>query len=161
MGELEFLGQRDDDARWATHVVESVHVLVLGYLADEFGAVGAQASDRDVEAFDGKDDTAEAQRVRWGNRRFTRDQLWMAKLRQFEPPVTIGSPHHHNVDLDTFEPVDAVHSWAINQRFPFTLHAKLGKKALAAARSTTTTLTWSNLLIVMSLSTLLIVTSIV
>ena len=41
----EFLGQRDDDARRASHVAESVHVLVLGHLADEFGAVGAQASD--------------------------------------------------------------------------------------------------------------------
>jgi len=40
----EFLGQRDDDARRASHVAESVLVLVLGHLADEFGAVGAQAS---------------------------------------------------------------------------------------------------------------------
>src|SRR5258708_29320778 len=41
----EFLGRRDDDARRASHVAESVLVLVLGHLADEFGAVGAQASD--------------------------------------------------------------------------------------------------------------------
>src|SRR5690348_10651639 len=31
----EFLGQRHDDARGASHVAESVHVLVLGHLADE------------------------------------------------------------------------------------------------------------------------------
>jgi hypothetical protein len=37
----EFLGQRDDDARRASHVAESVPVLVLGHLADELGAVGA------------------------------------------------------------------------------------------------------------------------
>jgi len=48
----EFLGQRDDDARRASHVAESVLVLVLGHLADEFGAVGAQAKDRAVDAFD-------------------------------------------------------------------------------------------------------------
>ncbi len=48
----EFLGQRDDDARRASHVAESVLVLVLGHLADEFGAVGAQASDSVVDAFD-------------------------------------------------------------------------------------------------------------
>jgi hypothetical protein len=41
----EFLGQRDDDARRASHVAEYALVLVLGHLADEFGAVGAQASD--------------------------------------------------------------------------------------------------------------------
>ncbi|HXI26689.1 MAG TPA: hypothetical protein VNG71_22750 [Pyrinomonadaceae bacterium] len=38
----EFLGQRDDDARGASHVAEPVFVLVLGHLADEFGAVGAR-----------------------------------------------------------------------------------------------------------------------
>ena len=48
MNASEFLGQRDDDARGASHVAESVFVFVLGYLADEFGAVGAQASDRVV-----------------------------------------------------------------------------------------------------------------
>jgi hypothetical protein len=47
----EFLGQRDDDARRASHVAESVLVLVLGHLSDEFGAVGAQASDSVIDAF--------------------------------------------------------------------------------------------------------------
>ena len=60
----EFLGQRDDDARRTSHVAESVLVLVLGHLADEFGAVGAQASHSVVDVFDGKHDAAEAQRVR-------------------------------------------------------------------------------------------------
>src|SRR3954454_7194246 len=45
----ELLGQRDDDARRASHVAESVLVLVLGHLADELGAVGAQASDSVVD----------------------------------------------------------------------------------------------------------------
>src|SRR6188508_3019514 len=66
----ELLGQRDDDARRASHVAESVFVLVLGHLADEFGALGAQASDGVVDAFDCKHDTAEAQRVRRCDRRF-------------------------------------------------------------------------------------------
>ena len=39
----EFLGQRDDDARRASHVAEPVLVLVPGHLADEFGPVGAHA----------------------------------------------------------------------------------------------------------------------
>lgn len=45
----EFLGQRDDDPRRASHVAESVPVLVLGHFADEFGAVSAQASDSVVD----------------------------------------------------------------------------------------------------------------
>src|SRR6476660_5262608 len=77
----EFLGQRDDDARRASHVAESVLVFVLGHLADECGAVSAQASDSVVNAFDRKHDAPKAQRVRRGDRRFDLDQLWMAKLR--------------------------------------------------------------------------------
>jgi hypothetical protein len=52
----EFLGQRDDDARRASHIAESVLVLVLGHFADEFAADGAQASDSVVDAFDCKHD---------------------------------------------------------------------------------------------------------
>ena len=48
----EFLGQRDDDARRASHVAEPVSVLVLGHLADEFGAVGAQVGYGVVDIFD-------------------------------------------------------------------------------------------------------------
>src|SRR5688500_8411521 len=87
----EFLGQRDDDARRASHVAESVLVLVLGHLADEFGAVGAQASDSVVDACDCKHDAPEPQRVRRCDRRFDLDQFWIAKLRQLKPPVPIWS----------------------------------------------------------------------
>src|SRR5215212_10091175 len=80
----EFLGQRDDDARRASHVAESVLVLVLGHLADEFGAVGTQASDSLVDAFDCKHDAPEAQRVRRCDHWFDLDQFWMAKLRQLK-----------------------------------------------------------------------------
>src|SRR5882762_3323353 len=119
----EFLGQRDDDARRAPHVAESVLVLVLGHLADEFGAVGAQASDSVVDAFDCKHDAPEAQRVRRCDRRFDLDQFWVAKLRQLKPPVPIWGPHHNDVDLNTFEPVDAVHPRA------FERHAERGEKS--------------------------------
>ena len=147
----EFLGQRDDDARRASHVAESVLVLVLGHLADEFGAVGAQASDSVVDVLDCKHDAPEAQRVRRCDRRFDLDQFWIAKLRQLKPPVPIWGPHHNDVDLNLFEPIDAVHSRALDRRLTFDRHASAVKKAIAAARSSTTTLTWSILLIVMSL----------
>jgi hypothetical protein len=52
----EFLGKRDDNARRASHVAEPVLVLVLGHLADELGAVGAQASDSVVDALNCKHD---------------------------------------------------------------------------------------------------------
>src|SRR4029077_16818644 len=93
----EFLGQRDDDARRAAHVAESVLVLVLGHLADEFGAVSAQASDSIVDTFDCKHDAAQAQRVRRCERWFYLDQFWIAKLRQLKSPVAIWGPHYNDV----------------------------------------------------------------
>src|SRR5467141_2331532 len=125
----EFLGQRDDDARRASHVAESVLVLVLGHLADEFGAVGAQASDSVVDASDCKHDAPETQRVWRCDRWFDLDQFWIAKLRQLKLPVPIWGPHHNDVDLDTFEPVDAVHPRALDRRLAFDRHAPRGEKS--------------------------------
>src|SRR5260221_12028480 len=62
----EFLGQCDDDARRASHVAESVLVLVLGHLAAEVGAVCGQRRDSVVKAFDLKHDAPEDQLIRWG-----------------------------------------------------------------------------------------------
>src|SRR5204862_8228659 len=98
----EFLGQRDDDARRASHVAESVLVLVLGHLADEFGAVGAQASDSVVDAFDCKHDAPEAQRVRRCDRWFDLDQVWIAKIRQLTHPVPIWGPSLDHVAVERF-----------------------------------------------------------
>jgi hypothetical protein len=125
----EFLGQRDDDVGRASHVAKPVLVLVLDHLADKLGAVGAQASDRVVDAFDRKHDASEAQRVRRCDRRLDLDQLRVAKLRQLKPPVAIRGSHHDDVDLDTFDPVDAVHPRALHRRFPFDRHAEGGEKS--------------------------------
>jgi DNA-binding NtrC family response regulator len=46
------------------------------------------------------------------------------KLRQLEPPVPIGHPHHDDVDPHTFEPVDAVHPRAFDRRPAFHHHAE-------------------------------------
>src|ERR687891_1478333 len=118
----ELFSQRYDDAPWSPHVAEAVQVLVLGHLADEFSAVGAHASDSLLDAFDCKHDAPEAQRVRRCDHRFDLDQFWIAKLRQLKPPVPIWGPHHNDVDLDTFEPVDAVHPRALDRHLAFERH---------------------------------------
>ena len=125
----ELFSQRYDDTPWTPHVAEPVQVLVLGHFADEFGAVGAHASDSVVDAFDCKHDAPEAQRVRRCDRRFDLDQFWIAKLRQLKPPVPIWGPHHNDVDLDTFEPVDAVHPRALDRHLAFERHAERGEKS--------------------------------
>ena len=71
----------------------------------------------------------EAQRVRRCDRRFDLDQFWIAKLRQLKPPVPIWGPHHDDVDLDTFEPVDAVHPRALDRRLAFLRHAERSEKS--------------------------------
>ena len=52
----------------------------------------------------------------------------MAKLRQFKPPVPIWDPHHNDVDLNTFELVDAVHPIALDGRLAFKRHAEGGEE---------------------------------
>src|SRR5215211_4466405 len=53
----------------------------------------------------------------------------MAKLRQLEPTVPIRGPHHNDVDLDTFEPVDAVHPLSLYLRLTLLLQTELGKES--------------------------------
>ena len=124
----EFLGQRDDDARRASHVAEPVLVLVLDHLADEFGAVGAQAGHGVVDVFDREHDLPEAHRVRRGNRCLGPDQLRVAELRQLDPPVAVRGPHHRDVDLDAFEPAEAVHPGAFDRHLAFKRHAEGGEE---------------------------------
>ena len=61
----EFFSQRDDDACRASHIAEFVHLLVLRNLADQFGALGSQTSNRVVDAFDCKHHAPEAQHVQF------------------------------------------------------------------------------------------------
>src|SRR6266567_9597986 len=41
----------------------------------------------------------------------------------------IWGPHHNDVDLDTFEPVDAVHPRALDRHLAFERHAERGEKS--------------------------------
>ena len=125
----EFLGQRDDDARRAAHVAEPVFVLVLDHLADEFGAVGAQAGHGVIEVFDREHDLPETQRVRRGNRRFGLDQLRVAEFRQFHPSVAVRGSHHRDIDLDVFESADAVYPGAFDRHRAFQRHAERGEES--------------------------------
>src|SRR5215831_852159 len=59
----DLLGQCDDDALGAAEVTEPVAVLVLRHLAEEFGAVSAQAGKDVIDVFDGEHDSMQAQRV--------------------------------------------------------------------------------------------------
>src|SRR5919107_6374426 len=126
----ELFSQRYDDAPWTPHVAQPVQGLVLGHFAEEFGAeVGAHRSDSLLDAFDCKHHAPEAQRVRRCDRRFDLNQFRIAKRRQLKAPVPIWGPHHNDVDLHTFEPVDAVHPLSLDRRLTLQLQTELGKES--------------------------------
>ena len=60
LASADLFGQGDDDARGAAEVAEPEDTLVLRHLAEEFGAVGAQAGDSVVDVVDGEHDTMQA-----------------------------------------------------------------------------------------------------
>jgi hypothetical protein len=66
----------------AVQVAEPVAVLVLRHLAEEFGAVGAQAGDGVVDVVDGEHDTMQAQSVGRRVRRSGADRRGAVVLRQ-------------------------------------------------------------------------------
>src|SRR5215213_5117478 len=85
----ERLGQSDDDALRATQEAEPVDVLVLRDLADELGAVAAQAGDDIVDVVDSEHDAANAQRVRRREVRLGSDRRRTVELRQLNTAVSV------------------------------------------------------------------------
>ena len=125
----EFLGQCDDDARRASHVAEPVNVLVLDHLADEFAADGAQPSDSVVDAFDRKHDAPQAQRFGGAIAGSISTSFGLRNFVSSSAPVPIWGPHHNDVHLDIFDPVDPVHPRALDRRLAFDRHAERGEKS--------------------------------
>ena len=104
----ELLGERDDDALGAADVTEPILVLVLRQLANEFGAMGAQAGKDVLDAFDGEHGATYAQRVRGCVFRLSADRRGTVELHQLKPAVAVLGPHHGDFDADAVKPHDAV-----------------------------------------------------
>src|SRR5207244_12552918 len=86
----ELLGQSDDDALGATQEAESVDVLVLRDLADQFGAVAAQAGYDVVDVVDSEHDAAYAQRVRRRVFRVGFNRQRPLDVRQCQPSAAVA-----------------------------------------------------------------------
>ena len=65
------------------------------------------------------------------------------ELHQLKPAVAVWGPHRYDIDLDPVESDDAVHPTPLDRRLALQIQTKLDKKAIAAARSSTTTPTLS------------------
>jgi hypothetical protein len=118
----EFLGQRDDDARRASHVAEPVLVPRTGPPRRRVRRRGRAGGPLCRRCLRPRHDLPEAQRVRRGNRWLGPDQLRVAELRQLDPPVAVRGPHHSDVDLDAFEPAEPVHPGAFDRHLAFKRH---------------------------------------
>src|SRR5205085_5816879 len=88
----ELLGQRDDDALRAADVTEPIAVLVLRHLANELGAMGAQAGKDVLDVFDGEHDVTYAQRIRRCVFRLSADGRLPVELCQLKPAVAVRVP---------------------------------------------------------------------
>src|SRR5919109_1558819 len=111
---------------------EPVDVLVLRDLADEFGAVAAQAGNDVVDVVDGEHDAAYAQRVRRRAFGLGSDRRRRVELRQLNPAVAVRGPHHGDVRTDAVESDGAVHRRPLDLRLAFQLHAELGEEHLGS-----------------------------
>src|SRR5438132_5946128 len=128
LASADLFGQGDDDARGAAEVAEPEDALVLRNIAEEFGAVGAQAGDGVVDVVDGEHNAMEAQRV---GRRVLRDGTGRrggVVLGQLQLAVAVRGPHHRDVAPDAVESDGAVRPKAFDLPHAFQLHAELAEE---------------------------------
>ena len=151
MKALEFLGQGDDDARRASHVAESVDILVLDHLADEFGAVGAQASDSVVEASTVNMTLRRPSVFGGAIAGSISTNFGLRNLVSSSRPCPSGVRINTMSTRTPSSPLTRSTHGPSTGLSPSIVIPSAVKKALAAARSSTTTLMWCNALIVMSL----------
>src|SRR5512146_1822233 len=87
----QLLGQGDHQALGPADVAEPVAALVLHDLADELGAVAAQAGEHGVEVVDGEHDPTDAERVHGRVRSLALDGRRPVELVQLDA-MAIGGP---------------------------------------------------------------------
>src|SRR5579859_3788990 len=118
----DLLGQADDDAGRAAQVAEQEDALELRDLAEEFGAVGAQAGDGVMDVVHGEHDTMQAQRVGWRVLRSGVRRRGGKVRAQFQLPVAVRGTHHRDLAPDAVEPDGPVRPAAFDLRSAFQFH---------------------------------------
>ena len=90
--------------------------------------MGAQAREDVFDVVDGEHDAPYAQRVHWCVLRLGSDRRRRVELGQLKPTVAVWGPHHSDVDLDAFEPAEAVHPGAFDRHLALKRHAEGGEE---------------------------------
>jgi len=94
----------------------------MGDLADELGAIGAQASDGIVDPFDLNMTLRRPSAFGGAIAGSISASFGVQNFVSSSRPWPSGGPHHDYVDLDTLEPVDAVHPRTLDRYLAFDRH---------------------------------------
>src|SRR5947208_15528135 len=130
----ELLGKPDNDALGAADVAEPIRVLVLHHFADQFGAVGAQARDDDVDVIDGQRDAADPECVHRNVLGPSSDRFRRVELVQLDPSVAVRSAHQREGSTDVLKADETIYRGAFDGRFALQLHTKLDKERLRSLK---------------------------
>src|ERR1700726_1943388 len=119
LASADLFGQGDDDARGAAEGTEQEDALELRPLAEEFGAMGAQAGDGVMDVVDSEHDAMQAQRV-------GRRVLRLGAVRrggvvpgQLQLAVAVWGPHHRDLAPRAVESDGAVRPEAFDLSLAF------------------------------------------
>src|SRR5258706_8907168 len=131
----ELLGKPDNDALRAADVAEPIRVLVLHHVADQFGAVGAQARDDVVDVINGEHDAADPECVHRNVLGPSSDRLGRVELVQLDPSVAVRSAHQREGRTDVLKADETIYRGALDGRLAFQLHTKLDKERLRSRKA--------------------------
>ncbi len=126
----EFLGQPNDNALGAADVGEPIRVLVLHYLAYQFGAVGKQARDDFVDVIDGEHDAAHSELVHRSVLRPTSDRVRRVELVQLDPSVSVRCAHQREGSTDVLKANETIYGGALDGRLALQLESEFEKEGL-------------------------------
>src|SRR5207244_11185016 len=129
-GSEEFPGQPNDNALGAPDVGEPIRVLVLHRFADQFGAVGKQARDDDVDVIDGEHDAADPEFVHRSVLGPSSDRFRRVELVQLDPSVAIWCAHQREGSPDVLKANETIYGGALDGRFALNLESELEKDGL-------------------------------
>src|SRR6266498_5677077 len=130
----KLLGKPDNDALRAADVAEPIRVLVLHHVADQFGAVGAQARDDVVDVIDGEHDAADPECVHRNVLGPSSDRFRRVELVQLDPSVAVRSAHQREGSTDVLKADETIYRGAFDGRLALQLHTKLDKERLRSLK---------------------------
>ena len=126
----ELFGKPDNDALGAADVADPIRVLVLHHLADQFGAVGAQARDDVVDVINGEHDAADPEGVHRNVLGPRADRCRRVELVQLDPSVAVRRAQQREGSPDVLKANEPIDGGALDGRLALQLESEFEKEGL-------------------------------